>query len=354
MNQNPTTTVKGPSMYSGTNYDPTDSYLIKSPVRNPIIPDHQQRGSAMPFNLPAKLAARSRYDDDMGVDDDETGYVDTDYDEPYDRPVRTKSRKPRTFVDDYEDRPAPRRRQPAPQPMSSRPSRYAPVKPRRRPLPMRRTKLSSLNSVVLNSYPNLGIYKYANPQQQNGFGLKPQPGMLTGGSPGLKNPANAFKTPDFSATPSNVPAPRAGNTPNTNFSANSGVSTTSPRMQSQINMLPDVGKPIVKSIANNIGNNLQKTDFRNIHNQVLKDTHLGAEHLSPGLKLTNAGPFNTLEVNPWAQMNTGTTFTHQDPTQFLDYNRMPSPTYAQRNEFQNPYNEIDGAPYAGVRIKGTF
>lgn len=343
MNQNPTTTVKGPSMYSGTNYDPTDSYLIKSPVRNPIIPDHQQRGSAMPFNLPAKLAARSRYDDDMGVDDDETGYVDTDYDEPYDRPVRTKSRKPRTFVDDYEDRPAPRRRQPALPPRSSRPSRYAPVKPRRRPLPMRRTKLSSLNSVVLNSYPNLGIYKYANPQQQNGFGLKPQPGMLTGGSPGLKNPTTPMSGPVTNYLPNVNTPPAQSGTPKTNFTSSAPPQQArTPAPSGGLTFMPpNFGKQMLSGMMGHYNEN-GLTNVRNAMGHAAEKYNLTPLNFMPGVEFKNLGPLNSLQVNPIASMTTGA----QNYQNFRNVDTS--------HNFQNPYSVAPNENYTGVNISGTF
>ncbi len=333
-----------PAMYSGTNYSTTDNYLINSPVRNTIVADHQQRGSAMPFNLPAKLAARSRYDDDLGIDDDETGYVDTDYDEPYDRPVKSKSRRASTFIDDYEDRPMPRSRR-RPVPPAPRSRRYQPMPTRRRPMPPRRTKLSSLNSVVLNSYPNLGIYKYANPQQQSGFGFKPQPGMLTGGSTGLKNPAaNPMHGPvsNYLHNMNTPPVKPSGNSgsPSTNFVPSQQPRTPVPTANATF-MPPNLGKQMVNGMMGHY-NEQGLTNARSAIGHAAEKYNLSPLNFMPGVEFQNLGPLNSLQVNPVASMNTGA-------QNFQNFKNID-----QSHNFQNPYSVAPNENYTGVSVSGTF
>ena len=367
-----------PSMYADTNFDTKDSYLINSPVRNQIVPDHQRRGSAGPYGIPIKLAARSDYDDDLGISDDETDEYDTEYEDPEDKPRKAQKTKGPGFLADLvgnvaqglapaskmrsramrPEAPLPRRRAtasrssvdyaPPRRPRSRAAQEPYPSQRRRRSeryAPMRRTKLSSLNSVVLNSYPNLGIYKYANPQQQSGFGLKPQPGMLTGGSTGLKNPAaNPMHGPVSNYLPNmnTPPVKPSGNSgsPSTNFVPSQQPRTPVPTANATF-MPPNLGKQMVNGMMGHY-NEQGLTNARSAIGHAAEKYNLSPLNFMPGVEFQNLGPLNSLQVNPVASMNTGA-------QNFQNFKNID-----QSHNFQNPYSVAPNENYTGVSVSGTF
>jgi hypothetical protein len=70
--------------------DPRDLYLSNSPVRNSLIPESQQRGSAGPVNLEPKLSALNDDHRDIDIDPlDFDSFADADYSDPDDSPRRS-------------------------------------------------------------------------------------------------------------------------------------------------------------------------------------------------------------------------------------------------------------------------
>jgi hypothetical protein len=365
-----------PSMYADTNFDTKDSYLINSPVRNQIVPDHQRRGSAGPYGIPIKIAARSDYDDDLGISDDEIDEYDTEYEDPEDKPRKAQKTKGPGFLADLvgnvskglapaskmrsramrPEAPLPRRRAtasrssvdyaPPRRPRSRAAQEPYPSQRRRRSeryAPMRRAKLSSLNSVVLNSYPNLGIYKYANPQQQSGFGLKPQPGMLTGGSPGLKNPVSQMSGPVTNYL-SNVNTPPAqSGTPKTNFTSSAPPQQArTPAPSGGLTFMPpNIGKQMFSGMMGHYNEN-GLTNARNAMGHAAEKYNITPLNFMPGVEFKNLGPLNSLQVNPIASMTTGA----------QNYQNLRN--VDQSHNFQNPYSVAPNENYTGVNISGTF
>lgn len=368
-----------PSMYADTNFDTKDSYLINSPVRNQIVPDHQRRGSLGPYNLPAKLAARSDYDDDMGVSDSEIDEYDQEYSDPEDKPARAQRSSGPGFIADLVGNVArglssgstnkpQARRPPARRPVRAVPGRrqdtyYSQRRPRRpaistqpeydqpprrrtqRAMPMRRTKMSSLNSVTLNSYPNLGIYKYANPQQQQGFGYKPQAGMLTGGSQGLKNPTNPMSGPVTNYLPNVNTPPTQSGTPKTNFTSPQTQQAPQARTPNPSGgltfMPPNIGKQMLSGMMGHYNEN-GLTNARNAMGHAAQKYNITPLNFMPGVEFKNLGPLDSLQVNPVASMTTG-------GQNYQNYRNVD-----QSHNFQNPYSVAPNENYTGVNISGTF
>ena len=279
-------------MLSGpqTNYDPEDSYLIKSPVRtNTVPPDHQARGLQGPLNIPTKLAFplfNSAKPEDQDYSVEQVDYSQGDHREPSDRPYLAPK-------DEYS---APRR----PARRSYRKSQYANQATTYR-RPRRRARKMASYSPFFNNFPNM-FTKVANP---GGHSFTPDP--------------NAMK-----------PYAAPSVTGNAGSGSGFGFNMAGP----QKNLLREAASTTFGSPQ---GGNLK--DFAGQFNQ----DHNFAK-LTPSVTLPNVGPFSNLEFNPMGYNKS--VFAPR-----ADY--MPNGGFSPATNYQNPYNQ-DSVEFYGPTLRGNF